>query len=119
MSHHGKSFISKENEKIQDRIRYSKLRDYIKRTKFGGCTLCGYGKCLEALEFHHINTNKEIELSNIKRSIPKAKKEVAKCIIVCSNCHREIHSGQIEAYDQIETRVVKELPMLKIMNGGG
>lgn len=66
--------------------------------KFGGkCQICGYSKCINALEFHHIEekTNKPTNVI-FQYSIEKAEKELEKCIMVCANCHREIH---YEDYD--------------------
>lgn len=66
-----------------------KLVDY----KGGKCEICGYNKCIEALDFHHLNLNeKDFGLSKKYISFEKAKKEVDKCILVCANCHREIHA---------------------------
>ncbi len=71
--------------------------------KGGKCEICGYDKCIDALEFHHINPKeKEIAISsgNIK-SFETLKKEVDKCILVCSNCHKEIHYKLNEEKKQI------------------
>jgi len=58
------------------------------------CCLCGYDKCVDALEFHHENpTEKEFKLgSGNTMSWKDYKNEALKCILVCSNCHKEIHS---------------------------
>jgi predicted HNH restriction endonuclease len=48
------------------------------------------------LDFHHLNgKEKEFGLSQkgITRSWAKTELELKKCILVCSNCHREIHAG--------------------------
>lgn len=63
--------------------------------KGGKCEKCGYNKCLEALEFHHIDpSQKDFILSdrNLILSWQEIKKELDKCILVCANCHREIHA---------------------------
>lgn len=64
------------------------------------CKICGYSKCLEAIEFHHINPAlKEWKLSDLvtnKRETIVA--ELAKGILVCANCHREIHYGFYPEY---------------------
>lgn len=63
--------------------------------KGGKCYYCGYNKCAEALEFHHIDPEEKsfnISDRNIKLNWIDFKKELDKCILVCSNCHREIHS---------------------------
>lgn len=61
--------------------------------KGGKCEICGYDKCIAALEFHH-ETNKEFSISNkgYTKSWERVKKEIEKCKLVCSNCHREIHA---------------------------
>lgn len=61
--------------------------------KGGACIRCGYNKCLAALEFHHIDpTTKEVlgkELRSKTWEVIKA--EIDKCILLCSNCHKEEH----------------------------
>ena len=58
-----------------------------------GCSKCGYNRCAGALEFHHIQDNKEENIGVLvgKRNSEKLWKEIEKCIVVCANCHREIH----------------------------
>lgn len=61
------------------------------------CSICGYDKCIEALEFHHIDmSEKEFNLSdrNLKLDWQEIKRELDKCIVVCANCHRELHAKQ-------------------------
>lgn len=61
--------------------------------KGGCCVKCSYDKCVSALEFHHENPEvKEFGIceTNIK-DWDLVKEELDKCILVCSNCHREIH----------------------------
>ncbi len=67
---------------------------------FGGkCVLCGYKKCLSAMEFHHLEkSEKEEEPTYVIMlwSWERAKKELEKCILVCCRCHREIHSDDFD-----------------------
>lgn len=85
-----------EERKIQHKQSIKKWRkenrikivDY----KGGKCKKCGYNKCIEALEFHHINPEeKEYGLCNTVLSFERLKKEADKCVLLCSNCHREFH----------------------------
>ena len=58
------------------------------------CSICGYSKCKSALEFHHLDpSTKEFNLSlvGMTYSWSTILKEAAKCILLCSNCHRELH----------------------------
>lgn len=62
------------------------------------CQCCGYNKCITALEFHHLNSEeKDFSLShNTNQSWEKYSMELKKCVLVCANCHREIHAGLID-----------------------
>jgi hypothetical protein len=64
--------------------------------KGGRCEICGYDRCPEALEFHHLDGGtKEFGVSSrgYTRSWAKVKKEFDKCALLCANCHREVHAG--------------------------
>lgn len=67
---------------------------------FGGkCCICGYDRCLGALEFHHVDRNtKQVSPSYIilRWAWERIKTELDKCILVCANCHREIEEKQID-----------------------
>jgi hypothetical protein len=65
----------------------------------GKCFVCGYNKCNDALELHHKNpSEKEFSMGKIMAN-PKAwfkiVEELKKCILLCSNHHREVHKGII------------------------
>jgi hypothetical protein len=60
--------------------------------KGGKCVGCGYGGCLAALDFHHLNP-KEKEGLKAHWSFEKNRKELDKCVLVCVRCHREVHAG--------------------------
>ncbi len=64
--------------------------------KGGKCTLCGYDKSPWALELHHRDPKKKIfglSVRGLTRSWETLIKEADKCILICANCHREIHAG--------------------------
>lgn len=77
--------------KTATRTVYNEL---IKKKYGGKCIICGYNKCMHALEFHHLDPDqKEGIVSNSNGTVEKSLIEAEKCILVCSNCHREIHAG--------------------------
>jgi len=86
--------VSKSEAVIEWRKRTKKkLVDY----KGGKCQICDYNKSSNALHFHHLNPNeKDFSISGKSLSFDKLKSEVDKCILVCSNCHSEIHEGIIK-----------------------
>ena len=64
--------------------------------KGGQCQVCGYSKCKRALEFHHLDPKEKdfgIAHKGYTRSWDKVKQELDKCILVCANCHAEIHDN--------------------------
>lgn len=96
---------------MPEKRTYSDRKEYIKKAvakrrkklkmmsiEYGGgkCQICGYSKCVRALNFHHkAPDQKDFGLSarGFTRSWEKIKIELDKCILVCSNCHMEIHEG--------------------------
>jgi len=84
--------------------RVKHVMDWRKRAKLklveykgGKCVKCGYSKCVEALIFHHVNPEeKDFNISGKSFGYARLQKEVDKCILVCSNCHHEIHAGILE-----------------------
>lgn len=87
-----------------------RLKEALVKYKGGKCEICGYNKCINALEFHHLNPNeKEFGLSNGNiKSLERLKKEVEKCILVCSNCHHEIHYADKMAKFEEERKIEEE-----------
>ena len=76
--------------------RRKKLREMAREYKGGKCILCGYKKSQRALSFHHLNPKeKDFDLSSrgLTRSWERIKKEIDKCVLLCANCHMEIHEG--------------------------
>lgn len=100
--------MPKETRTYKDRAEYfkkavSKRRKKIKQMaverKGGKCQLCGYSKYIGALEFHHIDPDTKefgLGLDGMTRSWDRVKNETDKCVLVCSNCHREIHAGIVK-----------------------
>lgn len=72
----------------------------VKEEAGGACLLCGYNNCFDALAFHHKDpTQKELGIgSGNTVAIAKLREEVKKCVLVCSNCHAEIHAGMHPEY---------------------
>jgi len=66
------------------------------RSKGGACQTCGYKKNLSALVFHHLDPSKK-DMSLDMRTLSNNKlelllEEADKCILLCHNCHNELHN---------------------------
>lgn len=98
-----KKFIVFKKKSQNSRYDYIKkrrniIKDKLIKYKGGECCLCHYNKCAEALELHHLNpSEKDFTIAkNYCKSWETIKKEADKCILVCSNCHKEIHNGYVD-----------------------
>lgn len=70
----------------------------------GQCQICSYNKSQTALELHHIDpTKKELSFASVRANPKKWDdifNELLKCILLCANCHREIHDGTTKLPDE-------------------
>ncbi len=80
--------------------RVSRRRRNVKRILVdeagGKCLICGYDRCLQVLQFHHLDpSTKEFDLGHtgVTRSLARARAEARKCILLCGNCHAEVEAG--------------------------
>jgi hypothetical protein len=98
LSYNNKSGFCKNCKKHIKRSTYviswrKRTKEELVKLKGGKCEKCGYNKCISALEFHHLNPEEKdfgISTKNLK-SLDKYKEEIKKCLLLCSNCHREEH----------------------------
>lgn len=82
------------SDQTMERMRAFKLRCLEACGPF--CAICGYDKCVSALEFHHLNASeKDFSIANLRSySFSEVvREELSKCVTLCANCHREVHSG--------------------------
>lgn len=75
----------------------AKTQAYITSFKVArGCEVCGYKKCPKALHFHHLDGgDKEKEISKCI-SVASFEREAPKCIVLCANCHAELHEREAQ-----------------------
>ena len=93
-----------EKRKYADRADYiikavqrrrTKVREMAVNYLGGKCQICGYNRCQQALDIHHRDPDKKdfaISAKGYTRSWEKVLNELRKCILICANCHREVHA---------------------------
>ena len=83
-----------ESRKHQKTILRRSMKKQAIKILGGKCSVCGYDKCIDALEFHHKNPKeKDFKIgSGNTMSWKEYKNEAEKCVLLCTNCHKEIHS---------------------------
>ena len=83
-------------EEIQNAAKYYIRKRTAKEKIQRGCDICGYNKSAWALEWHHSEDNKDYNPSSLlgkgnREALELYYKETSKCMLLCCNCHREIH----------------------------
>ena len=83
---------ARRNKQIRDRQRLHK--EIIQEHKLkNGCSICGYKKSARALQYHHTG-DKEASIARLVTqgaALQRIFEEIDNCILVCANCHFEIH----------------------------
>ena len=116
----GGNFLKKVRvrNRAKDRCRDKRNREFIDSLKKKGCEVCGYNKSLLALCFHHIDQGqKRYELGSFKYSysLKSIQEEVNKCILVCANCHAEIHEKEGFLISK-GVKVTVEIPQMSLFH---
>jgi hypothetical protein len=71
----------------------------VEEFKSSGCSVCGYNKCSQALDLHHLDpSTKQETVANLiyRGGIKRVESELKKCVVLCANCHREHHAGLLD-----------------------
>ena len=122
----------KECEKAQEKIHYqesAERRAAVRATadwqrennlkiindyKSCGCQKCGE-KRLYLLDCHHVDpTTKVFDIARLSKAASEltVRKEIVKCIVLCSNCHREFHHFERECAITLEQYLSPEFTNL-------
>ena len=65
------------------------------------CYVCGETDPV-VLQFHHVDPDQKsfvIGRAIHSYGMNRLKEEIAKCVILCANCHRRVHAGTIDLED--------------------
>jgi len=87
----------KEETKIRNKKYHAERKKLIHNLKINGCSICGYNTYDSCLEFHHINPQDKsfnLKAENMSHPSDKIINEFYKCILLCKNCHFEIHAKE-------------------------
>ena len=91
----GKEHYKKYKQQYLDRHKEVRARNYgiMNEARKDGCVCCGEKEFI-CLDFHHTAGDKELIVSALVNcSEARIRAEIAKCVILCANCHRKVHAG--------------------------
>lgn len=68
----------------------------------GKCKECGYSRHLGSLDIHHLDPSMKDENFSSMRGWSQVKilEEIKNCVLLCKNCHAEVHGGFVEGFDR-------------------
>ena len=94
--------------KCKNKFNVDLLRKNLKQKavdyKGGKCERCGYSRCVRALQFHHLDPEEKdfgISQKGLTRPWSVIQTELDKCLLLCSNCHAEVHEEEDQAKRQL------------------
>lgn len=89
---HYEKYKESYNDRNQRRSRES--REWIDKQKAStGCYFCPEDEPC-ALDYHHNNGDKDMAVSQmVHYNRQRLIEEIAKCVVLCANCHRKVHAG--------------------------
>lgn len=73
-----------------------KKKEKLVKMSGGKCKICGYNKCMGALDFHHLDPKTKsfaLSVRGLCYSWDTVKKEAKKCVVLCKNCHAEVENS--------------------------
>lgn len=104
--------IHKESSNMK-RVDVSFISGWVKKVKAvkllgGKCTVCGNSD-VTVMEFHHV-MEKNIGVSYLirgDRRWSKIEEEIKKCVLMCSNCHREIDTVENSRSELLKRKLLE------------
>jgi 5-methylcytosine-specific restriction endonuclease McrA len=94
--------------------RRKRVKELLVAEAGGACAICGYSRCLAALEFHHLDRRSKrfaVAARGVTRSLAEAREEARKCVLLCGNCHAEVETG-VTALPPLKPRPQRPIPSL-------
>lgn len=76
--------------------RRRRVKEILVAEAGGKCVVCGYARHMAALQFHHLDPSTKsfgLGVRGITRSLESLRREAAKCVLLCANCHAEVEVG--------------------------
>lgn len=84
--------------------RHAEVSGLVAEARKSGCLLCGENATC-CLDFHHVDPKTKsfgIARRTLKYNAVKIREELAKCVVLCKNCHCKLHAGFVHLPDAIK-----------------
>lgn len=109
-----KTHYNKNKEKFinRNKERRNKRKEWYQEFMSTRCCIVCQENSLECLDWHHLDPKEKDgqvgKMLNHFRSMENVFSEMNKCIILCANCHRKYHAGNLEfgTTERIRTDII-------------
>ena len=84
--------------------RRRRMKETLVAEAGGACRICGYDRCLRAMQFHHLDPATKcfaVSQNGVTLALAAARAEASKCVLLCANCHAEVESGLVDLSSMI------------------
>jgi len=95
------STTRKEQKRASQLAYIQAKKDADEEIKQIGCQACHGDLPAYCLDFHHTEDKDKCIADMTIHNILKLTNELCKCVLVCSNCHRQIHRGDIKCPSEL------------------
>ena len=101
-----KDYYTANKVAIRERITRSYMTRILplKIERGGKCEACGFNDNVRILEWHHTDpASKEFVIGGTwyDHSVEEIRMETSKCVLLCPNCHRNIHNPTTEEIQEL------------------
>lgn len=108
------SYSEQRKENLKRAVTENRRKKKIRAVEYKGgrCRVCKYSRCMDALQFHHLDpSEKDFMLSRVGSwAWERIVRELDKCVLLCNRCHTEVHANVLDlrqylTEDEIEKAV--------------
>jgi len=84
-------------------VKRTRAKQFLIQAFGGKCGICGYRRCHQAFNFHHLDPSKKKTevMAVVQYAWARLVIEARKCVMLCSNCHAEVHAGTTKIPDDV------------------
>lgn len=115
------SYSEERREKLKRAVSENRRNKKIQAVEYKGgrCRVCKYNRCMDALQFHHLDpAEKDFNINRAGTwAWPKLVKELDKCVLLCNRCHTEVHAEVLDLREYLTTEEIEKAARATEDNG--
>lgn len=110
-----------EKDQVKKYVNENRRKKKIQAVEYKGgcCRICKYKRCMDALQFHHLDpSEKDFSINRAGTwAWVRLIKELDKCVLLCNRCHTEVHAGVVDLRDYLTAEEIERAAKASKDNG--